>query len=192
MFIETQATPNPATMKFLPGRDVAGEGGVYDFANAGEAARSPLARALFEVDGVSRVFFGADFVAVTKASGEWPHLKPALLGAIMEHFQFGRPLIDGKTAEPGEAEPVHASAASEEDADIVEQIIELIETRVRPAVAQDGGDIVFRGFESASGTVYLNMRGACSGCPSSRATLKGGIEKMLKMYIPEVNAVEAV
>jgi Fe-S cluster biogenesis protein NfuA len=194
MFIQTESTPNPATLKFVPGRDVAGEGALHDFPDREQAARSPLASAIFEVEGVSRVFFGADFVAVTKSDGEWQHLKPAILGAIMEHFQFERPLM-GDAAGSGAA-PVSDDAAigelAEGDEDIVEQIIEMIETRVRPAVAQDGGDIVFRGFDSESGTVYLNMRGACSGCPSSTATLKGGIEKMLKHYIPEVTAVQAV
>lgn len=191
MFIQTEATPNPATLKFLPGRDVAGDGAVHDFPDATAAARSSLARSLFEVDGVSRVFFGGDFVAVTKADGEWKHLKPAILGAIMEHFQLERPLMDdGAAAE--EEETAALGQTAEGDEDIVEQIQELIETRVRPAVAQDGGDIVFRGFDSRSGTVYLNMRGACSGCPSSTATLKGGIEKMLKHYVPEVTAVQSV
>ena len=190
MFIQTEPTPNPATLKFLPGRDVAGEGALYDFPDTAAGQRSPLARALFEVDGVSRVFFGADFVAVTKTEGEWQHLKPAILGAIMEHYQFERPLMDeGPSAEDADAT---IGTTAPEDDDVVEQILELIETRVRPAVAQDGGDIVFRGFDSGSGTVYLNMRGACSGCPSSAATLKGGIEKMLKHYIPEVMAVEQV
>lgn len=190
MFIQTESTPNPATLKFLPGRDVAGEGALYDFADVEAAARSPLARQIFEVDGVSRVFFGADFVAVTKAAGEWQHLKPAILGAIMEHYQFGQKLIEEGAAP--EAEDAAIGETAEGDEDIVEQIIELIETRVRPAVAQDGGDIIFRGFDSQSGTVYLNMRGACSGCPSSTATLKSGIEKMLKHYVPEVTAVQAV
>ena len=188
MFIQTETTPNPATLKFLPGRDVAGEGALHDFPDAGAAARSPLAAAIFEAGPVARVFFGADFVAVTKAEGEWQHLKPAILGAIMEHFQFGRPLI-GAAAPEAEAAGFGQTAAGDED--VVEQILELLETRVRPAVAQDGGDIVYRGFDSASGTVYLNMRGACSGCPSSSATLKGGIEKMLKHYVPEVRTVEA-
>jgi len=193
MFIQTEATPNPNTLKFLPGRIVAGESALYDFADAAEAARSPLAAEIFGVDGVARVFFGMDFVAVTKADGEWQHLKPAILGAIMEHFQMNRPLIQDAAPE-GEtgAEPGTDAALSEEDQDIVEQIIELLETRVRPAVAQDGGDITFRSFDSQTGTVYLNMRGACSGCPSSTATLKGGIEKMLMHYIPEVTAVEAI
>jgi Fe-S cluster biogenesis protein NfuA len=190
MFIQTEPTPNPATLKFLPGRDVAGEGALYDFPDLAAAARSPLAKALFEVEGVGRVFFGADFVSVTKTDGEWQHLKPAILGAIMEHFQFERPLI-AEGAAP-DAEDATLGETAPEDDDVVEQILELIETRVRPAVAQDGGDIVFRGFDSGSGTVYLNMRGACSGCPSSAATLKGGIEKMLKHYIPEVMAVEQV
>ena len=189
MFIQTESTPNPNTLKFLPGRDVAGEGALHDFPDAAAAARSPLAAEIFAVEGVSRVFFGADFVAVTKDDGAWQHLKPAILGAIMEHFQMERPLVT-------EAAPETAAASdaelSEEDEDIVEQIVELIETRVRPAVAQDGGDIVFRSFDSQTGTVYLNMRGACSGCPSSTATLKGGIENMLKHYIPEVTAVQAI
>lgn len=188
MFIQTESTPNPATLKFVPGRDVAGEGALYDFPDAASAERSPLAKAIFEIDGVSRVFFGADFVSVTKTEGEWQHLKPGILGAIMDHFQFERPLM----AESAAGDEDTLGQTSEDDEDIVEQILELIETRVRPAVAQDGGDIVFRGFDSDSGTVYLNMRGACSGCPSSTATLKGGIEKMLKHYIPEVTAVQAV
>ncbi|MCC6918181.1 MAG: NifU family protein [Alphaproteobacteria bacterium] len=189
MFIQTESTPNPATLKFLPNRDVAGEGALYDFPDATSAARSPLARALFEVEGVTRVFFGADFVAVTKADGEWKHLKPPILGAIMEHFQSGQPLMGEGAAAAAEDEDGPIGVTSEEDEDVVEQIVEIIETRVRPAVAQDGGDIIFRGFDSESGTVYLKMRGACSGCPSSTATLKGGIEKMLKHYVPEVNTV---
>ncbi len=188
MFIQTESTPNPNTLKFLPGRDVAGEGALYDFPDAAAAARSPLAAEIFAVDGVARVFFGVDFVAVTKSAGEWQHLKPAILGAIMEHFQMGRPLVNASGAEAAKTD----AELSEDDEDIVEQIIELIETRVRPAVAQDGGDIVFRSFDSQTGTVYLNMRGACSGCPSSTATLKGGIEKMLMHYIPEVTAVQAI
>ena len=188
MFIQTETTPNPATLKFLPGRDVAGEGALHDVPDAASAARSPLAAAIFEAGPVARVFFGADFVAVTKAEGEWQHLKPAVLGAIMEHFQFGRPLMGEAAAE---AEAGFGETAAE-DEEVVEQILDLLETRVRPAVAQDGGDILYRGFDSASGTVYLTMRGACSGCPSSRATLKGGIEKMLKHYVPEVRTVEAV
>lgn len=188
MFIQTESTPNPATLKFIPGRDVAGESALFDFPDVQAAARSPLAKAIFEVEGVARVFFGTDFIAVTKADGEWQHLKPGILGAIMEHYQFERPLIDDGAA--GAEDDMGELAEGDED--IVEQILELIETRVRPAVAQDGGDITFRGFDSESGTVYLNMRGACSGCPSSTATLKGGIEKMLKHYIPEVMAVQAI
>jgi Fe-S cluster biogenesis protein NfuA len=190
MFIQTESTPNPATLKFLPGRDVAGEGALYDFPDPASAERSPLARAIFEVEGVTRVFFGTDFVAVTKAGSEWQHLKPSILGAIMEHFQSGQPLMaDAAGAKAAEDEDGPVGVTAEEDEDVVEQIVEIIETRVRPAVAQDGGDIIFRGFDSESGTVYLKMRGACSGCPSSTATLKGGIEKMLKHYVPEVNAV---
>jgi len=191
MFIQTESTPNPNTLKFLPGRDVAGEAALYDFPDQAAAARSPLAAEIFTVPGVSRVFFGADFVSVSKTGAEeWQHMKPAILGAIMEHFQMDRPLVSEAAAE-GDA-PGTDAVLSEEDEDIVEQIIELIETRVRPAVAQDGGDIVFRSFDSQTGTVYLNMRGACSGCPSSTATLKGGIEKMLMHYIPEVTAVQAI
>lgn len=190
MFIQTESTPNPATLKFLPGRDVAGEGALYDFPDVASAGRSPLAQAIFEVEGVTRVFFGTDFVAVTKSEGEWQHLKPSILGAIMEHFQSGEPLMAGAAgAGTDEDEDGPIGVTDEGDEDIVEQIVEIIETRVRPAVAQDGGDIIFRGFDSESGTVYLKMRGACSGCPSSTATLKGGIEKMLKHYVPEVNAV---
>lgn len=189
MFIQTESTPNPNTLKFLPGRIVAGASALHDFESAADAARSPLAAEIFGVEGVSRVFFGMDFVAVTKSDGEWQHLKPAILGAIMEHFQMDRPLIKEAAAE---IEPGTDAVLSEEDQDIVEQIIELLETRVRPAVAQDGGDITFRSFDSQTGTVYLNMRGACSGCPSSTATLKGGIEKMLMHYIPEVTAVQAI
>ena len=193
MFIQTESTPNPATLKFLPGRDVAGTGATHDFADAAQAAGSPLAKAIFEVEGVARVFFGADFVTVTKTDGEdWRHLKPGVLGAIMEHFQFERPLFGAAPPVPAEDESASYGETSEEDEDVVEQIIELIETRVRPAVAQDGGDIIFRGFDSDSGTVYLHMRGACSGCPSSSATLKGGIEKMLMHYVPEVTAVQAI
>lgn len=190
MFIQTEPTPNPNTLKFLPGRDVAGEAALYDFPDAAAAARSPLAAEIFTVEGVARVFFGTDFVSVTKTgTEEWQHMKPAILGAIMEHFQLNRPLIS--EAAPAE-DPGTDAVLSEEDEDIVEQIVELLETRVRPAVAQDGGDIIFRSFDSQTGTVYLNMRGACSGCPSSTATLKGGIEKMLMHYIPEVTAVQAI
>ena len=184
MFIQTESTPNPATLKFLPGRDVMGGGAVADFASREAAVRSPLARALFETPEVARVFFGADFISVTKSGGEWKHLKPAILGAIMEHFTRGLPLIEGSAEE---AEPV-----SGEDSEVVAQIKDLIETRVRPAVAQDGGDIIFKGFDEASGIVFLHMRGSCAGCPSSTMTLRNGIENMLRHYVPEVSAVEAV
>jgi Fe-S cluster biogenesis protein NfuA len=184
MFIQTESTPNPATLKFLPGRPVMGEGALADFPSRETAARSPLARALFEIDEVSRVFFGADFISVTKKDGDWKHLKPAILGAIMEHFTRELPLI--------EADSEEAEISAEADGEVVAQIKELIETRVRPAVAQDGGDIVFKGFDEASGIVFLHMRGACSGCPSSTLTLRNGIENMLRHYVPEVTAVEAV
>jgi Fe-S cluster biogenesis protein NfuA len=186
MFIQTESTPNPATLKFLPGQAVLGEG-VADFPTRASAAKSPLAQRLFDIDGVSGVMLGGDFITVTKAGGDWPQLKPMILGAIMEHFTQKLPIIEG--------EPSKSLAAEEydpADEEIVVQIKELLETRVRPAVAQDGGDIVFRGFESKTGTVFLNMRGSCAGCPSSTATLKNGIENMLRHYIPEVNGVEAV
>jgi Fe-S cluster biogenesis protein NfuA len=185
MFIQTESTPNPATLKFLPGRDVLPQGAM-DFPNAETAGASPLAQRLFAVDGVAGVFLGPDFITVTKAHGEWQHLKPMLLGAIMEHFTSGAPVL----AEAGaEAASAHASYDGE-DEEIVTQIKDLLDTRVRPAVAQDGGDIVFHGFKE--GTVYLHMRGACAGCPSSTMTLKNGIENLLRHYIPEVELVEAV
>jgi Fe-S cluster biogenesis protein NfuA len=185
MFIQTEQTPNPATLKFLPGRAVM-TAGTANFPTADSAARSPLAERLFAVEGVEGVFLGADFVTVTKAAAkEWQVLKPTVLGIIMEHFVANRPVV---LAEP--APPADAAASDPEDTEIVAQIKELIETRVRPAVAQDGGDIIFRGFEE--GVVYLHMQGSCAGCPSSTATLKMGIENMLKHYVPEVVAVEAV
>jgi Fe-S cluster biogenesis protein NfuA len=186
MFIQTESTPNPATLKFLPGQTVLGEG-VADFPTRASAAKSPLALRLFDIDGVSGVMLGSDFITVTKSDADWPQLKPMILGAIMEHFTQKLPILEGEPSK---------SVLNEEydpaDEEIVVQIKELLETRVRPAVAQDGGDIVFRGFESKSGTVFLNMRGSCAGCPSSTATLKNGIENMLRHYIPEVNGVEAV
>jgi Fe-S cluster biogenesis protein NfuA len=183
MFIETEGTPNPATLKFLPGRDVMGAG-TADFAVAEAAARSPLACALFALPGVARVFLGGDFVTITKTDEiSWQALKPQVLGAIMEHFVAGRPVIEGLAAETDED-------VAPEDAEIVAQIKELLDTRVRPAVAGDGGDIVFRGFRD--GVVRLHMQGSCSGCPSSSATLKHGIENMLRHYVPEVIAVEQV
>ena len=183
MFIETEGTPNPATLKFLPGRDVMGAG-TADFAAAETTGRSPLAGALFALPGVARVFLGGDFVTVTKADDtDWQSLKPQVLGAIMEHFVAGRPVIEGE----------HAAADEDvlpEDVEIVTQIKDLLDTRVRPAVAGDGGDIVFRGYRD--GVVKLHMQGACSGCPSSSATLKHGIENMLRHYVPEVTEVRAV
>lgn len=185
MFIQTETTPNPATLKFLPGRDVLPEGNV-NFTDADSATESPLATRLFAVAGVDGVFLGSDFITVTKAANrDWPALKPALLGAIMEHFMAGLPVMN-KGAGAAEADEVYDPA----DAGIVSQIKELIETRVRPAVAQDGGDIVFRGFDR--GVVLLHMQGACAGCPSSTATLRYGIENMLKHYVPEVSEVRAV
>jgi Fe-S cluster biogenesis protein NfuA len=184
MFIETEGTPNPATLKFLPGRIVMGAG-TADFASPASAARSPLASALFAQEGVSRVFLGGDFITVTKSDvTDWETLKPLVLGTIMEHFVAGRPVIEG------EAESADEDEIAPADREVVAQIKELLDTRVRPAVAGDGGDIVFRGYRD--GVVRLHMQGACSGCPSSRATLKHGIENMLRHYVPEVVAVEQV
>jgi Fe-S cluster biogenesis protein NfuA len=184
MFIQTEATPNPATLKFLPGRDIMGEGGALDFPDAESASRSPLATRLFQLDQVERVYFGADFISVTKTTGEWQHLKPAILGMIMEHFTTDQPLL--ADALPEEASEVHDDYEGEA-AEIVEQIKELLDTRVRPAVAQDGGDITFHRYDA--GVVYLHMRGSCAGCPSSTLTLQNGIENLLKHYIPEVTGV---
>lgn len=179
MFIQTEQTPNPATLKFLPGRAVMGQG-TADFP-APRPGASPLADRLFAVDGVAGVFFGSDFITVTKTDGrDWQVMKPMVLGAIMEHFTSGAAVM-------AEAAVADADAAGEGDSDIVAQIKDLLDTRVRPAVAQDGGDIVFRRYEE--GVVYLHMQGSCSGCPSSTATLKIGIENMLKHYIPEVREV---
>jgi Fe-S cluster biogenesis protein NfuA len=188
MFIQTESTPNPATLKFLPGREVMGEGAVADFPDRDAAGRSPLAAALFDVDDVARVFFGSDFISVTKSGGDWRHLKPPILGAIMEHFTRELPLFENSD----EGEPEAEEIFSQDDAEVVEQIKELLDTRVRPAVAADGGDIIFRGFDGKTGLVSLYMRGSCAGCPSSVITLKNGIENMLRHYIPEVSAVEAV
>jgi Fe-S cluster biogenesis protein NfuA len=187
MFIQTEATPNPATLKFLPGRTVMGEGAVADFPSPEQAGRSPLARALFGTPEVSRVFFGADFISITKRDGDWKHLKPALLGIIMEHFTRDLPLIEGGAEEGDET-----SYGEGGDPEVIAQIKELIETRVRPAVAQDGGDIIFKGFDGATGIVALHLQGSCAGCPSSTMTLRNGIENMLRHYVPEVTAVEAV
>ena len=186
MFIQTEATPNPATLKFLPGCTVMGEGAVADFPSAEQAARSPLARALFETPDVSRVFFGSDFISITKRDGDWKHLKPAILGAVMEHFTRGLPLIESAAEETDDA------SYGEGDPEVVAQIRELIDTRVRPAVAQDGGDIIFKGFDGATGIVSLHLQGSCAGCPSSTMTLRNGIENMLRHYVPEVTAVQAV
>jgi Fe-S cluster biogenesis protein NfuA len=184
MFIETEGTPNPATLKFLPGREVMGARGTADFASADVAARSPLAARIFELGGVARVFLGGDFVTVTQTGdADWAQLRPQVLGAIMDHFMAGLPVLDSD----GDAEEEEYDEA---DAEIVDQIKELLDTRVRPAVAGDGGDIVFRGFRD--GVVKLHLQGACSGCPSSRATLKHGVENMLRHYVPEVVAVEQV
>lgn len=187
MFIQTESTPNPATLKFLPGREVMGEGAVADFPTRDTAGRSPLAAALFAVPDVTRVFFGSDFISVTKGEGDWKHIKPAILGAIMEHFTRGAPLMTGDAEEADDS-----AEYGEGDPEIVAQIRELIDTRVRPAVAADGGDIIFKGFDGGSGIVYLHMRGSCAGCPSSTMTLRNGIENMLRHYVPEVSAVEAV
>jgi Fe-S cluster biogenesis protein NfuA len=183
MFIQTEPTPNPATLKFLPGRAVLAQG-TLEMRDKAAAAQSPLAERLFDVSGVSGVFFGADFISVTKTGGEWQQLKPAILGAIMEHFMSGAPVLrvadDGAAA----AEAGDDEFFAPEDAETVGMIKELIETRVRPAVANDGGDITFRGFKD--GIVYLNMKGACSGCPSSTATLQHGIQNLLRHYVPDV------
>ncbi|MDP5307481.1 NifU family protein [Paracoccus spongiarum] len=185
MFIQTETTPNPATLKFLPGETVLGSG-TADFPTAGDAAASPLARRIFAIEGVGGVFLGRDFVTVTKADDQpWDHLKPSVLGAIMEHFQSGAPAIEGD-APAGAGHADHSGP----DAEIVVQIKELLDTRVRPAVAQDGGDITFHGFDR--GVVYLHMQGACAGCPSSTLTLKMGIENLLRHYIPEVIEVRPV
>jgi Fe-S cluster biogenesis protein NfuA len=184
MFIQTEATPNPATLKFIPGRQVLDEG-TLEFRDPSEAKTSPLASRLFEIDGVTGVFFGSDFISVTKGDGEWQHLKPAVLGAIMEHYVSGEAVTEGKHS--GGATEHEAESFAPEDAEIVATIKELLETRVRPAVAQDGGDITFQGFRD--GVVYLHMRGACSGCPSSTATLRHGIENLLRHFIPEVQEV---
>ena len=180
MFIQTEPTPNPATLKFLPGRVVLASG-TLDMRDKEAAAQSPLAERLFGIAGVSGVFFGSDFIAVTKSAGEWQQLKPAILGAIMEHFMSGAPLVSGTDA----AASTQGNEFFEvKDSETVATIKELIEARVRPAVANDGGDITFRGFKD--GIVYLDMKGACSGCPSSTATLRHGIENLLRHYLPDV------
>lgn len=186
MFIQTEPTPNPATLKFIPGRSVLGDG-TADFRAKGDAQTSPLAQRLFDVDGVKGVFLGSDFISVTKAEAdEWQHLKPAILGAIMEHYLSGAPVMAGTEGEAEELDE-HYDPADEET---VKTIKELLDTRVRPAVANDGGDIVFHGFKD--GVVFLHMRGACAGCPSSTATLRHGIENLLKHFCPDVQEVRPV
>ncbi len=182
MFIQTEATPNPATLKFLPGRTVLGSG-TRDYRDPQAASDSPLAARLFEIEGVEGVFFGSDFISVTKGETDWQYVKPAILGAIMEHYMSGAPIVEGE-----------ATAAREDfdpaDQETVDKIKDLLETRVRPAVAQDGGDITFHSFKE--GVVYLHMRGACAGCPSATATLRQGIENLLRHFVPEVREVRPV
>ena len=188
MFIQTEATPNPATLKFLPGRVVLSES-TFEARDAAAAARSPLAQRLFDVAGVTGVYLGHDFISVTKAEGEneWPQVKPAVLGAIMEHFQSGAPVLaEGTVAGDDDAEEFYDPA----DHDTVVTIKDLLETRVRPAVASDGGDITFRGYKE--GIVYLEMKGACSGCPSSTATLRNGVQNLFRHFLPEVREVQAI
>lgn len=185
MFIQTEATPNPATLKFLPGRVVM-DNGTLDMRTSDDAAHSPLAEALFGIENVDGVFYGYDFITVTKSDGEWQHLKPAILGTIMEHYMSGAPLFNAGAADAVPEEEFFDEA----DAETVDTIKELLDTRVRPAVAQDGGDIVFHGFRD--GIVYLRMQGACSGCPSSTATLKHGIENLLRHFVPDVEGVSPV
>ncbi len=185
MFIQTEATPNPATLKFLPGRTVLGDG-TLEMLDRDEAVKSPLAEKLFDIQGVGGVFFGSDFITVTKSTGDWPQLKPAILGAIMEHFMSGAPIVAAGGGEAVEAEEFFEAG----DADTVATIKELIETRVRPAVANDGGDITFRGYKD--GIVYLAMKGSCSGCPSSTATLKHGIQNLLRHFVPDVTEVRPI
>lgn len=189
MFIQTEATPNPATLKFLPGKVVM-DVGTADFRDAEQARTvSPLASRLFDIPGIKGVFFGYDFITVTKDGPDWQHLKPAVLGSIMEHFMSGQPVMGGtaqEIADHGTDEEFYDA----QDEEIVVTIKELLDTRVRPAVAQDGGDITFRGYEN--GTVFLNMKGACAGCPSSTATLKHGIQNLLRHFVPEVQQVEQV
>ena len=191
MFIQTEATPNPEVLKFLPGREVMGEG-MREFATPEDAGVSALATALFELGDVTRVFFGPDFITVTKdPAAEWPHLKAPVLAAIMDHYVAGAPLMAQGATGGGASPEGHSDEVYEGDAaQVVAEIKDLLDTRIRPAVAQDGGDILFNRFEADTGVVWLHMRGACSGCPSSSATLKAGVENMLKHYVPEVTRVE--
>lgn len=188
MFIQTEATPNPATLKFLPGRDVL-EGEPRDFRSVEAAAVSPLATGLFAISGVTGVFMGSDFISVTKNDTNWAHIKPAILGVIMDHFLSGKPVLIDE-ADLGAASDDSDEFFEEDDKEMVEVIKELLATRVRPAVAMDGGDIIFRGYRE--GVVFLHMQGACSGCPSSTATLKNGIENLLRHFVPGVEAVQQV
>jgi Fe-S cluster biogenesis protein NfuA len=187
MFIQTEATPNPATLKFLPGRPVL-DLGTLEFLDPAESKGSPLAARLFEIEGVKGVFFGPDFISVTKGDSEWQHLKPAILGAIMEHYLSGDAVTAGE--QTGSETLSEKEFFAPEDEETVKTIKELLETRVRPAVAQDGGDITFQGYRD--GIVFLHMRGACSGCPSSTATLRHGIENLLRHFIPEVQEVRPI
>ncbi|CAN5216092.1 NifU family protein [soil metagenome] len=183
MFIQTEPTPNPNTLKFLPGRDVS-PGGPREFTTIDQATASPLAEALFQLEDVAGVFFGADYVSVTKAPHglDWSEMKAPILAALMDHYTSGEPLL----------RDVEALADTSEDSEIVAEIKQLLDSRIRPAVAQDGGDILFDGFDEDSGVLTLRMRGACAGCPSSSATLKAGVEQMMKHYVPEVTRVEQV
>ena len=186
MFIQTEQTPNPQTLKFLPGRVVMKEGTAF-YKNTAEASNSPFAKRLFAVEGVEGVFFGSDFITITKSEElDWLVMKPVVLGAMMDHFNSDDETIDSSTLNKG----TEALKENENDSEIVKQIKELLDTRVRPAVAMDGGDIIYQSFKE--GIVYLHMQGACSGCPSSTATLKMGIENMLKHYVPEVKEVRPV
>jgi Fe-S cluster biogenesis protein NfuA len=185
MFIQTEATPNPATLKFLPGKPVLGRG-TLDIPNKEAAAQSPLAERLFGLPNVSGVFFGSDFISVTKNGGDWQQMKPAILAAIMEHYISGAPIVAQDATPAGDADEFFDA----KDASTVATIKDLIETRVRPAVAGDGGDITFKGYKE--GVVYLHMKGACSGCPSSTATLKHGIQNLLRHFVPDVTEVRPI
>lgn len=193
MFIETEDTPNPLSMKFLPGRPILGEGALgMDFPNPESAAASPLALALFEIEGVDGVYLGADFVTVTRGQrAHWMQVKPAILGAIADHLIAELPVL-GEGAARTDGPATSLDEYEGEDREVVEQIIELIDTRVRPAVAADGGDIVFKHYEARTGVVFLSLHGSCQGCPSATMTLKSGVENLLKHYVPEVAKVEAV
>ena len=183
MFVQTEPTPNPATLKFLPGREVMKEGTIF-YQNQDSAVNSPLAQNLFSIKGVESVFFGSDFITITKADvNEWTLMKPSILGCIIEHFTMNKPVIS-------EQVPRTEHSYDENDSDVVKKIKELLDTKVRPAVAMDGGDIIFNNYNE--GVVFLQMQGACQGCPSSTATLKMGIENMLKHYIPEIREVRPV